>query len=529
MLLAVGCFVALTTNIAFAQAQEIKEAQHFIEIDQTSKAITTLEKATTTYPADASLWYYLGIAQIKKGQRDLASKSFDKGISLNAKEPLNYVGRGRLSMLENNAQKAQLDFDQALSITKSKNAPVLRAVSEALLIDPKNAAKAVTLLNKAKGVDDHDPYTHVALGDALLVQNNGGGAVSSYERAASLDGKIALPHYKIGLVYLRSRNYPSAQEAFSKAIQIDPNYTLAYKEQGELYYQMKDGPGAAKAYEKYMSMTENPEEGKLRYAFFLFMAKDFQKAGEIFNELVKKPDASITAYRFRAYALVESGKLEEASTAFSDFFAKAKPEEIEAADYTAYGKLLQKQGQDSLALMQFQKSIEKEPKQTELLQMMAESYYKTKKYPEAITAYENLKVIKTKWSSQDLYNVGRSYYFTDNFQKADTTFQKLVEVQPTMIVSHLWLARTKANLDPESTEGTAKPYYEKLIEVASPNQDKNKNELIEAYQYLGYYYFLKNDAANSMTNYKKVLALDPNDVKANEFVKAVQANSKPKK
>ena len=233
-LLAVGCFVALTTNIAFAQAQEIKEAQHLIEIDQTGKAIPVLEQATKTYPDNAALWYHLGIAQLKKGQRDLAAKSFDKGISLNPKEPLNYVGRGRLSMLENNAQKAQLDFDEALKMTKSKDVGVLRAVSEALMVDPKNAAKAVTYLNKAKGIDDHDPYTQIVLGDVLLAQNNGGGAVSAYERAASLDPKMALPHYKIGLVYLRSRNYPSAQEAFAKAIQIDPNYTLAYKEQGEL-------------------------------------------------------------------------------------------------------------------------------------------------------------------------------------------------------------------------------------------------------------------------------------------------------
>ena len=82
---------------------------------------------------------------------------------------------------------------------------------------------------------------------------------------------------------------------------------------------------------------------------------------------------------------------------------------------------------------------------------------------------------------------------------------------------------SKASLDPETEQGLAKPYYEKLIEVALPNGDKNKNELVEAYQYLGYYYYLKNDATNATANYQKVLALDPNDVKANEFMKAIQA------
>lgn len=515
--------IGLTSQFASAQDQEIKDAKRSIELDQIGKAVTTLDQATKTYPAVAALWYHLGIAQAKNGQRDLAAKSFDKGISLDAKEPLNYVGRGYLAMFENNAQKAQMDFDQALSMTKSKNAPVLRAVSEAILVDPKQAAKAVTWLNKAKSIDDHDPYTFVTLGDALLAQNNGGGAVSSYERAASLDSKIALPHYKIGLVYLRSRNYPSAQEAFSKAIQIDPGYTLAYKEQGELFYQMKDGPGAAKAYEKYMSLTEKPDAAKLRYAFFLVMAKDFPKANSIFKELIDKGNMSNTALRFYANSLYESGDLEQAGKVYEQYFTKGDTSEIEAADYSIYARILQKQNLDSLALIQFEKSIAIEGRQPEVIQGMGETYFKTKKYQEAVTTYEKLQTLKPKLSSQDLYTLGRSYYLTEQYQKADTTFKKLTELQPNMTVGFLWLARTNSNLDPESTEGLAKPHYEKLIEKALPTPDKNRNDLLEAYSYLGYYYLLKDDAANSKLYWQKVLAIDPNDVKALEFMKATKA------
>jgi tetratricopeptide (TPR) repeat protein len=521
--------LAFVLTVTFASAQdqevkEIKEARHLIEVDQTGKAITLLDQATKTNPAVPALWYHLGMAQLKAKQRDLAAKSFDKGIALDPKEPLNYVGRGNISMLENNAQKAQLDFDQALSLTKSKNVPVLRAVSEAYLIDSKLAAKAVTLLNKAKSIDDHDPLTFVVLGDALLAQNNGGGAVSAYERAAGLDNKLALPHYKIGLVYLRSRNYPSAQEAFTKAIQIDPGYTLAYKEQGELYYQLKDGVNAAKSYEKYLSLTENPAEGQLRYAFFLFMAKDFEKAKGIFKELTKKPDVSITALRYYAHAATEAGDTVEAGPAFEQYFAKAKPEEVEAADYTTYAKLLQRMGKDSLALVQFEKSIAKEGKQPDIIQGMGETYFKTKRYPEAIKAYETLATLKPKLSSKDLHNLGRAYYITEAYQKADTTYQKLIELQPTMTVGYSWLARSKAAQDSTSEAGLAKPYYEKVIEVGSLTPDKSKNDLILAYEYLGYYYYLKNDEAASTAQWKKLLEIDPYNVKATEFMNALKAN-----
>src|SRR5688572_20839908 len=351
VLLILFCYIVLSIRFVSRQSLEIKDSKRLTEVDQTGKAIAVLSQATKIYPTASVLWYHLGMAQIKNGQRDLAANSFDKGISIDAKEPLNYVGRGNLSMLENNSAKAQLDFDQARSLSKSKNASVLRGISEAYLVDTKLAGKAVELMTKAKSFDDHDPQNLVVLGDAYLAQNNGGLAVTNYERAAALDAKLALPYYKIGLVYLRSRNFTGAQEAFSKAIEIDPGYTLAYKELGELYYQMKNGEKAVKAYETYLSLTDKQEIGKLRYAFFLFMAKDFAKANELFRDLVKNENVSSITLRFYAFSLYEAGDYTESRNVFEQYFSKSPEAEIEASDYATYAKLLLKQNEDSLAII----------------------------------------------------------------------------------------------------------------------------------------------------------------------------------
>ncbi len=515
-------FTALTINIASAQ-NEAKEARRLIDNDQVQKAITLLTDATQKNSSAAALWYHLGYAQLKNGQRDLAAKSFDKGISTDEKEPLNYVGRGHLNMLENNAQKATLDFDKALSMTKSKNVGVLKAVAEGYLVDSKLADKALALLLKAKTIDDHDPETFILLGDTYLAQNNGGQAVSSYERAASLDPKLAKPHYKVGLVYLRSRNFPTAEESFNKAIQIDPNYTLAHKELGELYYQKKEGVKAVAAYEKYLALTEKPEKAQLRYAFFLFMAKNFTKANEVFKEVIKREGISPTTLRFNALSLYEAKDYTQSASVFEQFLSKVKPEEIEAGDYAYYGQALQKQGKDSLAVIQLEKSIELDSLQPEIVQMLGEAYFKTKKFPEAVAAYEQLKSLKGgKLGSQDYYTVGRAYYFTQQYDKADSAFQKLAELQPTMTVPYLWQARTKSSIDSTSEGGLAKPHYELLIEKASATPEKNKNDLVEAYSYLGYYHYLKNDLPLSKSFWDKVIAIDPANVKAKEALKSIK-------
>lgn len=514
------CMLVLSLRFAFGQDVEIREARNFIEKEHNQKALAILNKAVQTYPSSAVAYYYLGIAQIKNGQRDVALKSFDKGIALDEKEGLNYAGKGYLSILENNPQKAKMDFDKAISLTKSKNVVVLQAIAESYLADGKLVNDALNVLSKARSVDDHNPETFILLGDAYLQQNNGGLAVTSYEKAASLDPKIARPHYRIGMVYLRSRNFDGALDEFTKAIQIDPEYTLAYKEQGELYYQMKEGDKAVEAYEKFLALTGKPEFGKLRYAFFLLMAKEFPMANEIFKDLVTKDDASPITLRFYAISLFEAGDYQQSRNIFEQYFVKAPQQEIEASDYVYHGKVLLKESEDSLAVLSFQKSLQMEPRKPEVIQLQAETYFKSKKYQNAIASYEQLMTIRPKPASQDYYTLGRAYYFVEQYEKAEVTFLKLIELQPNMTVGYLWEARAKSNLDPESENRLAKPFYEKLIEKASATPEKSKNDLVEAYSYLGYYHFLKHELPVSKSYWQKVLALNPGDIKAKEALKA---------
>ena len=514
------CILMLALGVALGQTIEINQARYLTETDQNQKAVAHLEKAIAENPSGAALHYYLGAAQIKEGQTEAAASTFSSGIQLDEKEPLNYVGRGYLSILNNNVEKAKIDFEKAISISKSKNAAVLQNIAEAYL-EGKHTDAALAVLTKVNALDHKDATTLVLLGDAYLQQNNGGLAVTSYEKAAAFNPKSAQPHYKIGLVFLRSKNFAAAQTALTKAIEVDPNYTLAYKELGELYYQQKEAAKAVKNYEKYLALTSKPAIGKLRYAFFLFMAKDFSKANEIFKELADKDDVNPITLRYYGVSLFEEGDYHQSRNIFEKYFAKAATDDIEASDYNYFGKLLIKQNEDSLAIDNLKKSIALEEKQPEVIQLIAETYFKAKKYPEAISAYEKLIALKGKGSSQDYYSLGRAYYFNKRYESADTTFLKLIELQPNMTVGYLWEARAKSNLDPESENGLAKPYYEKLIEKASADPDKSKNDLVEAYSYLGYYHFLKQDIQVSKSYWQKVIALNPDDAKAKGALKAL--------
>ncbi len=515
----------LTLTVTIAQDPSVLQTQiqkslRFIEADQPTKAVESLNALIQANATDASLLYYLGYAQIKKGELDQALASFEKGIQLNDKEPLNYAGKGHIRVIQNNPVDSKQSFDKALALTKSKNATVLNAVAEGYLSNKQYSNEALQLLLKSKSINSKNPETFILLGDAYVQQNNGNGgpAVTSYENAARLDPKIAKPYYKIGLVYARSKNIVASVEAFNKAVSIDSNYALAYKELGETYYTDKKGNEAVKAQEKYLKITENPEPGRRQLAFYYFMAKDYAKAYELFKPLVQSPDVSPITLRFYGVSATEVGDFEQSRLAFQHYFTKAKPEDIQASDYASFGKALIKMKEDSLAIDAFRKSLALDSTQVEVLQLQGETLIKKKKYVEAIPVLKRLMLLRAKPLSADYYAIGRAYYYNQQFVEADSAFTHLAELQPTMTVGHLWLARVKANEDPESIKGLAKPHFDKVIEIASATPEKNKNDLIEAYRYLGYYYYIKKDNATSISYWQKVLALVPNDAQAIEAI-----------
>jgi len=510
----------LTCFGMFAQSQVpinpiVPKALYLIETEQMKKALADLEQAIGANPTDAALHYYLGYAFLKANERSRALAAFEKGIQTNDKELLNYAGKGWVSLLEGKVDDARLQFEKA-GVAKSRNAEVLKAVAEAYLIDNKYSVDAMTVLNRAKSAASSDPEVQLLFGDAYLLQNNGGLSVTSYERAATLRPTMAKPYYKIGLVYERSKNNELALENFTKATTIDPRYTLAYKELGEVYYLMNNAEKALKAYEMYLSLTEKPEAGQLQLAFILSLGKDYKRANEVFKKIADAPDVKVVTLRFYANSLYEAGDFTKSREVFEKYFSKAKPEDLVAKDFEDYGKALLKLKQDSLGVIALQKSLSINPEQQEILQLVGDTYFKNKKFPQAIEAYKKLMSKRKDPKSLDFFSIGRSYYFNNQFVEADSAFSKLISMQPEMTVGYIWEANTKAQMDPESEQGLAKPYFEKVLEKGSTNPEKNKKDLINAYKYLAYYSYLKKDYTTAKSNYEKWLTLAPGDKDAQD-------------
>ncbi len=218
------------------------------------------------------------------------------------------------------------------------------------------------------------------------------------------------------------------------------------------------------------------------------------------------------------------GKYTDGLIAIELFLSKASEKKILSSDYEYYGKLLVKTGNDSLSIDKLRLAIGKDTSKTELWGELGTILLKMKKYPEAIESF-NRKIKAGKGVDvNDYYQLGRSYYYSNQFGKADTAFLQITLMRADIPIGFFWRGRANAKMDPKSEKFPGKPYYEEYISKIKPEEvEKNKKDLIEAVSYLaGYYYFIEKDYAKCKCQWEKVKTLDP----ANENAKKSLADPK---
>jgi tetratricopeptide (TPR) repeat protein len=530
------CFLLLASGLLQAQPAEIKKVFNHIESEQPGRALAMLKDFSKGPKISPNQQYYIGMAHLRLGNLDEALKAFEDGIALKEKYGLNYAGKAHVKFLRGQPNEAAPLLERALDLGRNKDAEIFTAAAAAYLVDPKLAAKAIELLEKARSLNSDNRETHLLLGDAYLIKNKGGESVSSYERAAKVDQYWGMPHYKIAAVYGRSRNDEMVFLSLSKAISADSLFAPAHKKLGEMYYVRKQADKAVREYEKYLSITENPGDATFQYAFFLIMAKQFDKANAIFEKVIHSDNVPPLALKYYAFSLLEQDtarkNAEQARPLLEKYISLLKPAEVQAADYAYYGKVLLKLGEDSLASQSFTNSLEIDSAQQDILVLHARNLMKQKRYAEAAEVYSQMVQMDESPKLQDLWYLGQAYYYDEQYVNADSAFSKMLSKQsadklPFQVL--LLSARSKANIDSTMTTGLAKPMYEAFLERISPNVSKYPKEAIEGYSYLGAYYVHKEEnLAKAKSYYEKILKLDSDNPMANGFMKAISEQGQKK-
>lgn len=517
---------ALIFVASVSSAQSLKEAQKLNDNEQYESANVMYKQLVMKEPNNGTIWFYYGENMLDADNQDSAMLMFNKGLQVDPSNPLNNIGLAEIKLSQSNMQEAKPFIDKALATGANKNVVVLMEAADAYThFKTKDLMSAQTLLASALKLEPKNADLYVLNGDVYSELNNGTEAANNYNQALTLDKTQVKAVLHKGQLYKRSTNYEGAAEEFRKAITIDPNFAPAYRELGEVSWQLRKFDDANANYKKYLELSKNNDGARLRYISFLYSIKKFPEALAEFSQITKVDSSNLGYIRLGSYLYYETNDTVKALAFISRLFNMTDSTKRGSRDYEYYGKMLAKSGQDSVGLGYIRKAYNMEPTRTELLSEMFTIYQKAKKYDSAASVLEEKIATGKNVMSNDYLNLGKTYYTLRMPEKADSAFAKYAGVQPNWAPIYAWRGRTNAMIDSTAKQGLAKPFYEKYIEVATQdtaNIGKYKKDLMEANQYLAFYYFVKKDCEQSIAYWKKVLEFDPDNKQAKDSIKQIR-------
>lgn len=539
-------------------AQSLADAKKAIDAEQYQKAKSMLKNLTTTQADKDENYFYLGWVYLKQDYADSAKTFFSKGLTINSKSPLNMVGLGAVAHVEKDNSTATSQFSQAIALTAKKDSkPFLYIGLSYLLpvsgsstgvngskIAPADADAAIAVLQKGAAANPKDAEILVAMGDAYRSQLKSTDAYTQYSNALAIDPKLAAANVAIGVLWRYAENLDASEKEFQNALAIDPNYGPAYREWAET--NLREAPKdpttydakvkqAAENYKKYISLTDYSVESQMRYADFIFRAKDYTTLQKLATDLSTSAKSNLRVYRYIGYAAFENKDYPAAETALTKWITQADKKRLIPNDYLYLGRAQIMQKKDSLGIGNLRTALTVDTSQVDVYGEIAKQLYTSGKYMEAAEAYHTYGEKSRKAQVLDHFQEGYSYYmaYSNQLDKAEKTkikpdstllihadsayayVERKTSAKPSaQVIYYHAIVKDLEDGDRNNIKGLAKPLYEQYIQLITANgatpTEKQKGSLANAYVYLGNYAENKDkDQAKALDYFTKAQQLDP--------------------
>ena len=384
-----------------------------------------------------------------------------------------------------------------------------------------------------RGKDDKGKaLAYILLGDIAALSDEGGGAASQYNQAMLLDPQNPTGYIKYAAVY-RKVDPEGSVAVLEKLRQVQPDYPVD-AEAGHFFYGANKFDKAIEYYGK-VDLNQLKENYLTEYATAALLMADSKKSLEVSLFGVNKNPRDAAMNRITFYNYTDLKDYKNAIKYADALFNKSDSAKISARDHQYYGYALMGDSAFDQAIEQFKKALEMNAELNDVRKQLSDAYLAKNDFTNGLAYYDEYLSKIEKPSVPDLDGLAKLYMqqaasmdslTTDKvnaFKKADEIYGKIATDSPgNKLYATMMRARINSQLDPESTQGLAKPYYEEYAQLAQTEQANNPKLLIEPYLYLGYYYILKEDNATAKTYYEKVKAIDPQNSIANQALEVLK-------
>jgi predicted Zn-dependent protease len=527
--ISIAFLVAGLLLVSAIQAQSIQDGVKDLYAERFKSAKATFEKLLAANPNNIDATYWLGQTHLEMDDVAGAKNVYSKALLASANAPLLLVGMGQVELKENKISEARQRFEAAITMTRGKKGDdpaILNAVGRAITNSYNAKDKtggdinyAVEKLEAAAQRDPKNAEIFLNLGNAYRKAKPGeagGLAYQNYQKAADANPAFAVPYHRMAQLFNSQRNWDLYEKYLNDAISRDPRYAPAYY---DLYYfkLLRLDFAAAEDYaKKFVANTDpDPQNDYIRVQT-LWAKKDFDGAIAGAKNIISQVGANTRA---RVYKLIADSYLQKKDTAsakeFVDqYFTKAKPEELTAIDYQMKASVYSIiPGQEDIVYNSYMEGLKADTvleNKVELLKKGAEFFKNKGQREKEGDLLEELVKLKPKPTINEMFDVGRAYYFGGAYIKSYNAFSRFAEKYPDEVFGWEWKLNNAKIIDSTKQDSIALPDALKLLEFSEKDTTKFKKQYISAASFLALYYANKaGDKVKAIEYLKKWQNMDP--------------------
>lgn len=521
-------FISFITTVITLSAQSLEEGRSYLDNARYSSAESVFHAVLNQQPENAEAWCLLTNTYLKQELTEEAADTLALAPASVQKEPYFLVAYGGLLLNTNKTDSAKWYFEQAMNLTKSKNADILAAIAEAHINAEKGSPDyALQILDIAQKRDKKNADLLVLEGNAYRRLHKGSEAYQAYQEALNKDKNSSQAYYQLGRIFLSQKNSEMYLDFFNKSITADNSFAPAYY---ALYnhYLYIDPAKAMEYFTQYKSRADKTPQDDYDQTDLLYLTKQYEPAIQLARNLISRDGDKVQSrlYKLIAYSYEEMKDTATAMGFMQQYFRNEVDSNIILKDYENMATLFTATGKPDSAMTYLEKGLG--------LVKDEEGLYAHYQTLSRLAKQVNDNAAEAKWlgkfyagnnkaTNVHLFNWGLACYKAGQYPQADSVFGLYAEKYPEQkTYGYYWQARSNAAIDTAMTEGLAIPHYQQLVQtidsVATPSAS-DKKWLIEAYNYMAAYETnTKKDYPAAIEYFKKILVVDPANETAQKYI-----------
>lgn len=367
--------------------------------------------------------YLKGLLALKEGKTEVALSEYERVLSYDENATTVYKDLALIYLRKGDTKKA-LESIRILQEKESDNVDT-QMFAGSMFLSLNDAESARKCWEKVLELDPKNESATVYLAAYYSSDNKLEESVKYWTKYLQQQPESAEGYFQLGLAQERMGQLDKALKAYKKVNKLKPEAQEAYLARARVYENKKEFNLAIEEYKEYAKLfTGNPAVliylGKCYYE-----EKNYTQAQEILLRAREYVPSNISLNYLLGIVYEKQGKIDDAIDVF-EFIVKT---ESTAANYARLGYYYSLKRDYKTAEKRFDKALEKEPLNSEILYLAALNYMDYEKYKEAAKKLEKAVYLKPDFFNAKFF-LAVSYDKLNNFDMAEKLIKEILEKEP---------------------------------------------------------------------------------------------------